>query len=87
MANDDILAQNATFAGKNAGDFLQPRAITQLITRLCEGRHFSSVYNPFAGTGSFCSLVAKGGNYLGQEINSRARSLGVHTHDCAWSRS
>ena len=77
LAFDVILAQNATFAGKNAGEFLQPRAITQLITRLCEGRQLSSVYNPFAGTGSFCSLVAKGGSYFGQEKNSRTRSLGV----------
>lgn len=74
---DDILAKNAAFTGKDAGAFLQPKEITQLITRLCKGRQFSSVYNPFAGTGSFCSLVAKGGSYFGQEINSRIRSLGV----------
>ncbi len=74
---DDILAKNAAFMDKYVGDFLQPREITQLITRLYDGNKFSSVYNPFAGTGSFCSLVAKGGSFFGQEKNSRIRSLGV----------
>lgn len=74
---NDILAKNTAFTGKYVGEFLEPTEITQLIIRLCDGQQFSSVYNPFAGTGSFCSLIAKGGSYFGQEINSQIRSLGV----------
>ena len=77
QAFDDILSKNATASGKFVGEYLQPKELTRLVECLCEGYGFSSVYNPFAGTGSFCSLVGKGGRYIGQEINSRVHSLGV----------
>lgn len=76
-AFDEILAKNAATSGKYIGELPLPRELTRLITCLYGNRKFSSVYNPFAGTGSFCSLTEKGGCYIGQEINNQIRSLGV----------
>lgn len=76
-AFDDILKKNATVSGHFHGEYLQPKELTQLANAICGERKYESVYNPFAGTGSYCNLIDNNGQYLGQEIDEYVHCLGV----------
>lgn len=59
------------------GEFTQPEELTQLVQRLSQGLGARSIYNPFAGSGSFSSIAINGASYLGQEINETISSIAV----------
>ena len=74
---DEILPKIFVADALSAGEFTQPEELTQLVQRLCEGVGVRSIYNPFAGAGSFSCIAMNGVTYLGQEVNEWVSNLGV----------
>lgn len=74
---DQLLPGVFSEYAKTSGEFSQPEELTQLVHRLCEGSVIRSIYNPFAGTGSFSAIASGAASYFGQEINDHVSALGV----------
>jgi type I restriction enzyme M protein len=58
-------------------DNYQPREITQIILELLELPAHATIYNPFAGYGSFGTLIQDGHHYYGQELNEKTWAIGA----------
>ena len=64
-------------ADRNTASFVQPDQLTKLVSMLLKHYGVKSVYNPFAGTASFCRGLDKDVTYYGQEINPQVYLLGA----------
>lgn len=67
---------NGFYFSKSTGEFIQPKAVTDLMTGLLDYKG-GSVYNPFAGIGSFGVALGPDAAYVGEEIDSRTYALGL----------
>lgn len=74
---DFILYKISAIHGRETGEFILPYEIRRLMWSLSQLGENASVYNPFAGIGSFGVFMDSGQNYIGQEINSRIWALGI----------
>jgi len=74
---DFILYKISAIHGRETGEFILPYEIRRLMWGLSQLGENASVYNPFAGIGSFGVFMDSGQNYIGQEINSRIWALGT----------
>ncbi len=94
-AYEYLIGQFASGAGKKAGEFYTPQAVSAVLARLVTSgkTRLKSVYDPTCGSGSLLLRVAKevdsAGGYYGQEMNRTTYNLarmnmilhGVHYRD------
>ncbi|SEH08131.1 type I restriction-modification system subunit M [Candidatus Venteria ishoeyi] len=93
-AYEYLIAQFASGAGKKAGEFYTPQAISSVLAQLVTtGKdRLKSVYDPTCGSGSLLLRIAKEvevGSFYGQEMNRTTYNLarmnmilhGVHYRD------
>lgn len=74
---DQLLFSLADYAGKSSGEFVQPVEVTRLVTYLCGYKGHGSIYNPYAGCGSFLVEMHPTSNYVGEEVNGLTWALSV----------
>jgi type I restriction enzyme M protein len=79
-AYEYLIGQFAANAGKKAGEFYTPQAVSELLARIVtnEKKEIKDVYDPTCGSGSLLlrlSYHAKIGKYYGQELNSTTYNL------------
>lgn len=58
-------------------DYTQPEELSELVYRLSGYTEGMSVYNPFAGLGSYARKFMAGDSYYGEEIKTVAWGIGV----------
>ena len=80
-AYEYLIAQFASGAGKKAGEFYTPQAVSTVLARLATVRktRIKSVYDPTCGSGSLLLRVKKEvqecGGFYGQELNRTTYNL------------
>lgn len=70
------IQQHLAAFGRTAGDFFQPKEMTQLVAVLI-GTSCDSIYNPFAGTLSYASEITHYTKFDAVEINRDVWELGM----------
>lgn len=75
-AFDEMLLSIITSGGKSAGEFVQPKEVTELVCKLLDYKG-GLVYNPFAGIASYGVTLGIGNNYVADEINQYAWVIGM----------
>jgi type I restriction enzyme M protein len=73
---DSVIYSLSKKGGRSSNEYLQPNEITKLISKLA-GKNIKTVYNPFAGIGSYGVEMNIRSGYFAQEINQRTWSIGV----------
>lgn len=56
-------------SGITAGEFTQPEGLTRIVSQILRSEDVHSVYNPFAGLGSYSRGLNRECEYVGQDIN------------------
>jgi type I restriction enzyme M protein len=79
-AYEYLIGQFAANAGKKAGEFYTPQAVSEILARIVTlgKKEIKDVYDPTCGSGSLLlrlSQHAKVGKYYGQELNSTTYNL------------
>ncbi len=80
-AYEYLIGQFASGAGKKAGEFYTPQAVSQVLAKIvATGKErLKSIYDPTCGSGSLLLRVAKEvksvGDYYGQEMNRTTYNL------------
>lgn len=72
----EILIRDARENGR-VFDHYQPGELTELVKKLSEYKEGLSVYNPYAGVGSYASCFKAGNNYYGEEFEPLIWAIGV----------
>lgn len=88
-----LISRFASDAGKKAGEFYTPRAVSELLARLAAPKEEDSIYDPACGSGSLLIQTAAqvgSNNYelFGQEVNGSTWALArmnmfMHANDSA----
>ena len=80
-AYEDMIGKFATMAGKKAGSFYTPQAVSEILAQVVSVQENETVYDPTCGSGS---LLIRAANYAkgkqrvsvyGQEVNGSAISM------------
>jgi type I restriction enzyme M protein len=79
-AYEYLIGQFAASAGKKAGEFYTPQAVSEILARIVtlNKKEVKDVYDPTCGSGSLLLRIAKHarvGKYYGQELNSTTYNL------------
>lgn len=75
---DEVIFYAASSGDRSIVEGAQPREITKLVEGLCEKYFIETVYNPFAGIGSFYTAFSNSKREcLSQEINKETWVLGT----------
>lgn len=74
---DDLLYKLSEGQGRKGGEFIQSKDITCFIKKIIDLQDFNTVYNPFAGAGSFGIGLKKHQYYSGQELNKKTWAIGM----------
>lgn len=79
-AYEYLIGQFAASAGKKAGEFYTPQAVSEILARIMtlNKTEIKDVYDPTCGSGSLLLRIAKHakvGKYYGQELNSTTYNL------------
>lgn len=75
-AFSDLLNRAARTSG-NGFDHIQPKELTELVYSLADYASGKTVYNPYAGVGSYASAFNAGENYYGEEYEKLTWAIGV----------
>lgn len=67
----------AEIEGKATGEFTQPMELSHFIAQISGYDGNGSLYNPFAGTASYCTTMGGSGRVVGQEVNKSTWAIGV----------
>ena len=59
-------------AGKSAGEFLTPTAITKVMSHILKSQGCNSVYDPFCGTSAVAHNLSSLEKFVGQDLSSKA---------------
>lgn len=73
---DLLLEKIVNAQGKISGEMLQPKEITLFVLSLLESKLYFTLYNPFAGLGSYGVYHNSQPSYYGQELNKRTWAIG-----------
>ena len=73
---DELLTRAARDGGAEFGH-LQPREVTSIIAVLCGETEGRSIYNPYAGVGSYAEVFRAGDRYHGEEYDAFTWAIGV----------
>ena len=74
---DQLIFSLADNEGKRAGEFVQPVEVTRLVTYLSGYDGYGSIYNPYAGCGSYPVEMHAKSNYIGEEFSRLTWALAV----------
>lgn len=74
---DNILHQVSLMQSHKTSEFVQPKAITEFISRFVGDVHDSRIYNPFSGASSLIKNFSHSNSILAQELNHRTWAIGV----------
>lgn len=74
---DAILSTVAGFAGKASGEFTQPYELTRFVSAISGYDGKGVMYNPYAGSASYCTELSGSGQFVGQELSRSAWGIGV----------
>ena len=74
---NDLIQYLSEIRGKFSGEDTQSQELTAFIANISEYDGKGAMYNPFAGTGTYCIEMAGDGRFVGQEINSRTWAIGA----------
>lgn len=73
---DELLNRTARDGGAEF-DHLQPKELSSIIATLCGNPEGKSIYNPYAGVGSYAEVFCAGDNYHGEEYDPLTWAIGV----------
>ena len=74
---DTILGTVAGFAGKASGEFTQPYELTRFVSAISGYDGKGVMYNPYAGSASYCTEMSGSGQFVGQELSRSVWAIGV----------
>ena len=74
---DTILGTVAGFAGKASGEFTQPYELTRFVSAISGYDGNGVMYNPYAGSASYCTEMSGSGQFVGQELSRSVWAIGV----------
>lgn len=74
---DELLTFIQSVEGKSHGEFTQPLELTKFVAAISGYDGKGTLYNPFAGSASYCTELAGSGRFVAQEINQTAWAIGV----------
>ena len=74
---DAILGNIAGFAGKASGEFTQSYELTRFVSAISGYDGNGTMYNPYAGSASYCIEMSGDGQFVGQELSRSAWAIGV----------
>ncbi len=63
------------FGYVNSGEYFQPDSLSKLVVSLVNSKNVKTIYNPFAGLGSYA--IGLKGMYRGQEIKEQVRLIAL----------
>ncbi len=72
----ELLNRAARDGGSEFGH-LQPKELTSIVTKLCGETEGKSIYNPYAGVGSYAEVFRAGDSYYGEELEKPTWAIGV----------
>ena len=75
-AFDELLNMAARDGGSEFAH-LQPKELTSIIAELCGDTEDKSIYNPYAGVGSYAEVFRAGDKYYGEELDPSTWAIGV----------
>ena len=67
----------AARSGGDAFDHFQPRELSSLVSSLCGETVGKTIYNPYAGVGSYAAVFHAGNRFHGEEYDPRTWAIGV----------
>ena len=73
---NELLNKAARSRG-GAFDHLQPKELTYLVLSLCGETEGKTIYNPYAGVGSYAAAFHAGNRFHGEEYDSLTWAIGV----------
>ena len=79
------LLNAAARKGEHGFDHFQPAELSELVFRLSGYQKGMTVYNPYAGVGSYAGVLDAGSNYFGEEFDPAIWAIGVlrcHMNGC-----
>lgn len=74
---DDILSTVNEWEGKASAECTQPYELTQFVSAISGYDGNGVMYNPFAGSATYCVEMSGNGSYVGQELSIRGWAIGV----------
>ena len=74
---EDILTMISSNEGRSAGDYTQPEALTKFVAAVSGYDGKGVLYNPYAGSGSYCTELVGEGRYIAQEKMLNVWAVGV----------
>lgn len=74
---DDILSSITDLEGKSMGGYTQPCELSRFVATISGYDGNGTLYNPFAGSGTYCTEMAGNGRFVAQERIQNAWAIGV----------
>lgn len=74
---DEILTAITSNEGKESGAYTQPYELTKFVAAISGYDGNGSLYNPYAGSGSYCTELVGKGRYVAQEKMVSAWGVGL----------
>ena len=74
---DTIIASISGLEGKYSGEFTQSPELTRFVSAVSGYNGKGVMYNPYAGSASYCTAMSGDGQFVGQELNRSAWAVGV----------
>ena len=81
----NALLNGAARSNNHGFDHLQPAELSELVYKLSGYQKGMTVYNPFAGVGSYAGQFSAGNQYYGEEFDPTIWGIGVlrcHINEC-----
>ena len=81
----NALLNGAARTNNHGFDHLQPAELSELVYKLSGYQEGMTVYNPFAGVGSYAGQFSAGNQYYGEEFDPTIWGIGVlrcHINEC-----
>ncbi len=74
---DAIITSVSGYEGKSSGEYTQSYELTRFVSAVSGYDGKGVMYNPYAGSASYCTEMSGDGQFVGQELNRSAWAIGV----------
>lgn len=74
---DALITSIADYDGKSTGEYTQPYELTKFVSAVSGYNGKGIMYNPFAGSATYCIEMSGEGSFIGQELSPSAWAIGV----------
>lgn len=74
---DALISSIADYGGKSSGEHIQPYELTKFVSAISGYDGKGVMYNPFAGSATYCVEMSGEGSFIGQELSPSAWAIGV----------